>query len=69
MQNFGLSYKIRLVAIKTSNAILREKIISGVRKAVQKLVERKAAENGTLVVLVNGKPAEVPAKDLLARRK
>ena len=48
---------------------LSDRILRGVRKAVQKLVERRAAENGTLVVLVNGKPTEVPAKDLLNRKR
>jgi hypothetical protein len=57
------------MSIKTNNAILRSKIIAGIRKAVRNLVERKAAENGTLVVLVNGKPAEVPAKELLKRTR
>ncbi len=46
---------------------LSEKILSGVRKAVQKLVERKAAENSTLVVLLDGKPCEVPARELLKK--
>ena len=48
---------------------LSDRILEGVRKAVHKLVERRAAENSTLVVLVNGKPTEVPAKDLLKKKK
>ncbi|MBS1774906.1 MAG: hypothetical protein JSS64_01345 [Bacteroidetes bacterium] len=44
---------------------LSERILSGIRKAVKQLVERRAAENGTLVVVVDGKPSEVPAKKLL----
>lgn len=48
---------------------ISDRILEGVRKAVHKLVERRAAENSTLVVLVNGKPAEVPARDLLNKKK
>ncbi len=48
---------------------LSEKVLAGIRKAVRKLIERRAAENSTLVVLVDGKPAEVPAKDLLEKNK
>jgi len=48
---------------------ISERILTGMRKAVQKLVERRAAENGTLVVLVDGKPANVPAKELLQKNK
>lgn len=47
---------------------LSEKILTGIRKAVAKLVERKAAENGSLVVLVNNRPCEVPAKELLLKK-
>jgi hypothetical protein len=48
---------------------LSDRILSGIRKAVKNLVERRAAENAKLVVLVNGKPTEVPAKELLNRKK
>lgn len=55
------------MALKQSNIDLRNKITQGINKAVQKLIERRAAENGTLVVVVDGKPMEVPAKQLLKK--
>jgi len=57
------------MAIKTTNAVLRNKIISGIKKAARKLVEQCAAENSTLVVLVNGKPCEVSTQELLNKKK
>jgi predicted ABC-type ATPase len=44
-----------------------QKIIKGMRKAIRKLVEERAAKGGTLVIGENGVPKEVPAKDLLAQ--
>lgn len=55
------------MALKQSNIDLRNKITQGITKAVQKLIERRAAENSTLVVVVDGKPMEVPARQLLKK--
>jgi|GEM_PF-1797216 len=41
------------------------RIITGIRKAVQKLVEETAARNGSLVIERNGKIVHVPAKEIL----
>ncbi len=57
------------MALKPANALLKQKIVFGIRKAVAQLVQRRAAENSTLVVLVNEKPVEVSAKDLLKKLK
>ncbi len=49
--------------------LLVDKLIEGLRRAARKLVEQRAAENKTLVVLVNDKPTHVPARELLRQFK
>lgn len=44
---------------------LSDRVLSGLRKAMRKLVEETAATGGTLVVKRDGIVKEVPAKDLL----
>jgi 20S proteasome alpha/beta subunit len=45
---------------------LSEKVLEGMRKAIRKMVEKKAANNGSLVIGDNkGGFKEVPAKELL----
>ncbi len=51
--------------MKPEHIELRNKIMAGIKKAVQKLYEEKAAKNETVVVSINGEVKRVPAKDLL----
>lgn len=51
--------------LKPENIILRDKIITGIQKAARKLLEERAANNDTIVISVNGVPANVPARELL----
>lgn len=45
---------------------LSNQILSGVNKAILKLVEKTAAENGSLIIgNIDGTCKEVPAKELL----
>jgi hypothetical protein len=53
--------------LKPENAILRDKITAGIKKAIQKLYEERAAKNETVVVSINGEVKHVPAKDLLKK--
>jgi len=48
---------------------LSDKLLFGIRAAVRKLVEQSALQNRSLVVLVNEKHCEVPAKELLKNYK
>ncbi len=51
---------------KTNLEIITEKIITGMRLANRRLVERTAAAGGNLIVGdENGNPISVPAKELL----
>jgi hypothetical protein len=56
---------------KTANSeldILTEKVMTGINKAVRKLVETSAANNESLIVGdKNGNPISVPAKELLKK--
>ena len=56
---------IQDMEIKDENIELRNKIFAGIKKAVQKLYEARAAKNETVVISVNGKATAVPAKELL----
>jgi hypothetical protein len=51
--------------ISPENKELGEKIVAGIKKASRKLLEERAANNDTVVISVNGVPANVPAKELL----
>lgn len=54
------------MTIKPENLELRDKIMSGVRKAVDKLITESAAKDETLVIADdNGIVKVVPAKELL----
>jgi hypothetical protein len=53
--------------LKPENRILRDKIVSGIRKAARKLLEERAAANDTVVISVNGVPKNVLARDLLKK--
>jgi len=45
---------------------LSEKILEGAREAMRKLVEKRAANNGSLIIRdKDGEIREVPAKELL----
>jgi hypothetical protein len=52
--------------IKKENIELRNKIMTGIKKAMEKLFEHSAANNEKLVISdENGKVKIVPAKDLI----
>jgi len=58
--------------MKTNKDQFREldiKIQEGLKKAYQKLVEKKAKENGSLILSVNGKVTEVQAAEILKTLK
>lgn len=55
------------MAIKKENAELRDKIVAGIKKAKEKLIEATAAKNDYLVICVNGEVKKVPAKELLKK--
>jgi hypothetical protein len=44
-----------------------QKVLLGMRKAVRKLVEERAASGESLVISEDGEVKRVPAKDLLAK--
>ena len=43
---------------------LREKVLQGGQKAIQKLLEKKRKDNSYVVVAKNGKVLQIPAKDI-----
>ncbi|WP_312365235.1 hypothetical protein [Sphingobacterium sp.] len=51
--------------VNSENINLAERIRLGVQKALRKLAEEIAAKGESLVVKVDGKIQEVPAKELL----
>ena len=51
--------------VNSENISLAEQIRLGVQKALRKLAEESAAKGESLVVKVDGKIQEVPAKELL----
>jgi len=51
--------------VNIENINLAERIRLGVQKALRKLAEESAAKGESLVVKVDGKIQEVPAKELL----
>jgi hypothetical protein len=46
-------------------SIFSSKVLEGLRIATANLVKKRAAKNGSLVIMVDGKVKSVPAKDLL----
>lgn len=54
--------------LKPENIELANKIEAGIRKAVQKLYEERAAKNETVIISVNGEIKHVSAKDLLKQQ-
>jgi hypothetical protein len=44
---------------------LSEKVMTGLKKALRKLVEKSAVENRSLIVKIDGEIKSVPAKELL----
>lgn len=54
------------MGIKKENQELRDKIMAGIKKAVDKLIKDSAARNEDLIVADrDGKVKAVPAKELL----
>ncbi len=51
--------------VNSENISLAEQIRLGVQKALRKLAEESAAKGESLVVKIDGKIQEVPAKELL----
>jgi len=54
-----------LISRKHQNTELLNKIEAGLKLAVRRLYEQKAANNESAVICVNGEIKRVPAKDLL----
>lgn len=54
--------------MKPENIELCNKIVAGIKKAAQKLVEERAVKNETLVYCVDGKIVHVPARELLKNK-
>lgn len=52
---------------RQENAELLNKIEAGLKLAVRRLYEKKAANNETAVICVNGEIKRVPASDLLKK--
>ncbi|MES2701624.1 MAG: hypothetical protein V4649_03245 [Bacteroidota bacterium] len=52
--------------VSKENEDLFTKIEAGLKLAMQRLYEQKAARNETVVIMVNGEIKHVPAKDLLS---
>ena len=53
------------MALKKENAELLNKIEAGLKLAMRRLYEKKAANNETAIICVNGEIRHIPAKDLL----
>ncbi len=44
---------------------LRDKILEGIKSAIEKLISSRAKDNDFLIVSKNGKIVKIPAKDLI----
>ncbi len=53
------------MSLKQENAELLNKIEAGLKLAMRRLYEKKAANNETAIISVNGEIKHVPARDLL----
>ncbi len=51
--------------LEQENIELSKKIFAGLKLAYRKLYEKRAANNETVIISVNGEIKRVPAKDLL----
>jgi hypothetical protein len=49
---------------KTDTTILKEKILKGLEKAVEKLIKSKKQANGEVVVSRNGRIIRIKAKEI-----
>lgn len=56
------------MALKPENVELFAKIEYGFKLAIQRLYEKKAANNETAVFLVNGEIKHIPARELLNKQ-
>jgi hypothetical protein len=54
---------------KQENAELLDKIAAGLKLAIRRLYEQKAANNETAIISVNGEIKTVSAKELLKKHK
>ena len=57
------------MALKPENVELFAKIEYGLKLAIQRLYEQKAANNETAVISVNGEIKRVSARELLEKQK
>jgi len=53
------------MSLKQENVELLNKIEAGLKLAMRRLYEKKAANNETAIISVNGEIKHVPARDLL----
>jgi len=71
MAIFGIRYYLKVMITKTKGIDIEEfadKVITGMSKAIRKLVETSAANNESLIVGdKDGNPISVPAKELLKK--
>ena len=68
MTIFGVELLIKVSRMGTNKSKLdelSEKILKGMKEASRKLVEESAARGRSLVVSVDGKVKNIPAKELL----
>ena len=57
------------MALKPENVELFAKIEYGLKLAIQKLYEKKAANNETAVFIINGEVKHIPAREILENHK
>lgn len=57
------------MALKPENVELFAKIEFGLKLAIQKLYEKKAANNETAVFIINGEVKHIPAREILENHK
>jgi hypothetical protein len=55
------------MGLQPATAAFFDKIESAIRKAQDNLIAQRAQNNETVVLNVNGKPENVPAKDLISQ--
>ncbi len=69
MMTFGLSLINNVMDLKKENRELLDKIANGLKLAVDKLYDQKAANNELAVVSINGEIKWIDAKDVVNARK
>ena len=57
------------MALKPENVELFAKIEYGLKLAIQKLYEKKAANNAPAVFIINGEVKHIPAREILENHK